>query len=210
MKNIKIGIIDLKLNNIYSIFQACKNIGYKTHVITNNKKSFMTYDIIILPGVGSYKKGMNYIKMKGIDDNILEFSLKKNKLIFGICLGMQLLLKNSEEFGDTKGLNLVDGEVKILDKKKCKIIPHIGWSKISKTTNNKIFNKKTGNDLYYFVHSYYCKLKDKNNIIAKTNYNNFEFCCAFNYKNIIGTQFHPEKSGNSGLKILKNLSTLIK
>ena len=206
MNKIKIGIIDLKLNNIYSIYQACKNIGYKTEVINHNKKSFKSYDIIILPGVGSYKKAMNFIKINGIDDKIFQFSLNQNKLIFGICLGMQLLLKNSEEFGTTKGLNLVDGEVKLLNKKKCKIIPHIGWSKIKITNKNKVLDKDIGNNPYYFVHSYYCNLKNKKQIIANTKYNDFEFCCALNYNNIIGMQFHPEKSGISGLKIIKNMS----
>ena len=115
IKKIKLGIIDLKSHNLFSILQACKNIGYQSSVI-NNDSNKLNFDIIILPGVGSFKYAMKYLRLFRLQKKLFEFTLKKNKLLFGICLGMQLLFEKSDEFGKTKGLNLITGNVKNLIK----------------------------------------------------------------------------------------------
>ena len=186
--------------------QACKNIGYKSSVI-DPKERILKYDIIIIPGVGSFKFAMKYLKLKNLENKIKNFVTKKDKLLFGICLGMQLLFDESEEFGKTKGLGLLKGKVKRINYKNLKV-PHIGWNYLIKKKNlflpKDIFNKQ-----FYFTHSFYCDPVVSSEINTLTKYGQFNFCSSIKKKNIIGTQFHPEKSGKTGLKILKKISDLI-
>ena len=151
IKKIKLGIIDLKSHNLFSILQACKNIGYQSSVI-NNDSNKLNFDIIILPGVGSFKYAMKYLRLFRLQKKLFEFTLKKNKLLFGICLGMQLLFEKSDEFGKTKGLNLITGNVKKFNKNKLKV-PHVGWNNIIGKNNfflpSCVLKKK-----FYFTHSY--------------------------------------------------------
>ena len=157
-----------------------------------------------MPGVGSFNAAMRKIKKNNIDEKINNF-LNKKKLLFGICLGMQLLFEKSNEFGSTAGMGFIKGNVKKFPKKNFKI-PHIGWERISKVKNVKYLNDS---DYYYFVHSFYCIPSDKNSILSYTNYQGFNYCSSIYKENIFATQFHPEKSGKSGLKILKNIRKLI-
>ena len=193
---IRIGIIDLKINNIYSIYNVFKNIGYKTNIIN---KSFNNYDFIILPGVGSFREGMDAIKKKLIIDELKESVFQKNKKLIGICLGMQLLFSNSEEYGLTKGLDLIKGNVKKFNRKKNFTIPMVGWYKI------KSVNKNLNDNYFYHIHSYYCMPSEKNTILAKTEYEKFSYCSSVQQKNILAFQFHPEKSGKNGINLLKKI-----
>lgn len=207
MAKINCAIIDLNINNIHSIYHASKNVGLNTKVVNSSIKSLNNFDMIILPGVGSFKKAMNIMNEKGMRDKILEFN-QNEKFIFGICLGMQLLFENSEEFGKTKGLGLLKGNVVKFKKNKKDKIPHIGWFPIkvkNSNRNNKIFNSK----YFYFVHSYYCKPKDKNDVETQTKFNNFYYTSSIQKNNIYATQFHPEKSGPQGLKFLKSIKSRI-
>ncbi len=207
-KKIKIGIIDLKSHNLFSIFQATKNVGYNVSTI-NGHKEISKKDIIILPGVGSFKHAMKHLKSFSIDQELSKFVIEKNKCIFGICLGMQLLFSSSEEFGHSKGLNFVKGSVKKFKKNSKNFkIPHIGWNNIKKINHNFI-QKKNLNQKYYFTHSFYCEPKNKQDIHTKTFYAGKQFCSSVIHKKIIGTQFHPEKSGLAGLDIIKNLKNFI-
>lgn len=203
---INIGIIDLKSHNLFSILQAMKNIGYKIKII-EKYKDLKKIDSLVLPGVGSFKYAMNYLNKTGLKDEILNHSIIKKKSLFGICLGMQLLFSKSEEFGKTKGLNLINGEVKKIKVNKEKV-PHIGWNDIKKKNKNflpkRILKKK-----FYFTHSFYCKPKNKNEIHTETKYDNLIFCSSIIKENIIGTQFHPEKSGEAGLVIFKRLKEIL-
>lgn len=206
-KKIRIGIIDLKSHNLFSILQACKNIGYKTSIITSSK-SLKNYDVLILPGVGSFKHAMLYLKKTGLDKKIINFSKNNDKIIFGICLGMQLLFESSEEFGNTKGLKIIEGKVKKIKGKNAKV-PHIGWNSLVGNKNfpfyNTIKDKK-----FYFTHSYYCQPKNLKEIMTVTNHGKFSFCSSIKKDKIIGTQFHPEKSGKFGLNIIKKICNLSK
>ena len=180
-----------------------KILGYNVKIY-NLQQSKYNSDILILPGVGSYNAAMKTIKKNHIDEKIREF-LNKKKLLFGICLGMQLLFEKSNEFGSTQGIGLVKGGVKKFPNKGFKI-PHIGWEKIKKTKNVKFLSDE---DYYYFVHSYYCEPSNKNSILSYTNYQGFNYCSSVYTNNIFATQFHPEKSGKSGLKILNNIKKFI-
>ena len=198
----RIGIFNLKINNIFSIYEACLAAGYKTDIIDEKDKIF-NYDIIILPGIGSFKKAMKKLNTVGFKKNIEVYLKKKDKLLIGICLGMQLLFTKSEEFGKTYGLNLIEGKVKKISKNQ--IVPHTGWNKIIKIKKDNFFFKKRFNqERFYFTHSFVCIPKHQKNIIGYTNYNGFKFCSVVRKNNIIGIQFHPEKSAKNGINLLKN------
>ena len=203
-KRIKVGIVDLQLNNIFSIVQASKSVGFKTTIIKKNKKNY-NFDMIIIPGVGAFPKAMSYLTKTRIKERLIEFSTKKKSIIFGICLGMQLLLDSSNEFQYTEGLGLIKGKVKKIRKKNV-IVPHTNWNNIHLTKKKDNFLRKDIiNKKLYFTHSYYCDPSDQIDICSRSNHQGFEFCSSIKKNNIFGTQFHPEKSGLAGLKILKDL-----
>ncbi len=200
---ISVGIINLEFHNLFSIFHAIKSLGYKVKIYSLENVNYNS-DILILPGVGSFNFAMKKIKKNHIDEKIREF-LNRKKLLFGICLGMQLMFEESNEFVSTKGLGLIAGKVENFPKNKVKV-PHIGWEKIKRTQK---INFVSDEKYYYFVHSYFCKPDNKKKILSLTNYRGFEFCSSIYSENILATQFHPEKSGNAGLNILNNMKKLI-
>ena len=194
----KIHIIDYDAGNIESIRNALKKIGCEP-VTTNNPKDLFKAKAIIFPGQGSFPAAMKKLNKNGIDKALIE--LINNKIPFiGICLGLQLMFTKSEE-GECKGLDLFKGTVpKIPDSVK---VPHIGWNNVSFNNNHPIFNGIPDNSYFYFIHSYYVIPDNLDNIIAQTNYG-LEFCSAYAYENYVGLQFHPERSGDYGLKIYQN------
>ncbi len=201
-----VGIIDYNIGNLASVYNACSLIDTKA-VIVSNPDDVRKYDRVILPGVGAYGDAMEYLKKTGMDIAVLEFA-KSGKPMIGICLGMQLLFDSSEEFGFTKGLGLISGEVVSFDKTKMDMenhkIPHMGWNKIF-NKNNKLFDGLE-NPYLYFVHSYHVKTDDKYTI-GTTHYG-YDFVSAVQKDNIYGFQPHPEKSHDNGIKILKNFMKL--
>ena len=205
---IYVGIIDLKINNIFSVYRSCIEAGFKTEIVDFTKKKLL-YDIIILPGVGAFKTGIKFMRNNRIKDNLNEYLEKSHSLLYGICLGMQLLFDESFEFEKTKGLKFINGEVVKFDKKDVKKT-HLGWNKFE-IQNNNFRNdfKKFENQFFYFVHSYYAKPKNKQDIFGTTPYGKINFCSMVKRGNIFGTQFHPEKSGYWGIEFLKNLKKLI-
>jgi glutamine amidotransferase len=207
-----IAILDFGINNLFSIKKALEKVGSNT-IITSNKEEILDSDALILPGVGSYDRAMNSLRENNLVDTIHEFS-KTNKYVLGICLGMQLLMDSSEEFGYNNGLGLIEGVCKKFDDSKL-TVPHIMWNKIEIVKEKKIKNISPidlpqNENQMYFVHSYYVEPKDKSTILTKTLYQNFEFCSAVQKEKIIGFQFHPEKSSFKGIQILKNFINLIK
>jgi len=204
-KSIKIQIIDLKINNIFSLYNSLKKIGYKNIEIINTKKN-INGNLLFLPGVGSFYKASRLLKKNNFNEQIKNFTKNKNNKLFGICLGMQLLFEESNEFGKSKGLGLIRGKVKKFSS--TLRVPHIGWAPAIKNKKNiKSFNFNNKGD-YYFVHSYYCEPVDKKIIYTHTKYFKKKFCSSIKNENILGTQFHPEKSGLNGLKILESLRYL--
>lgn len=203
-KNLNIALIDLKLNNIFSIYQLFKLLNYKVTIIEsyNDLKKF---DILVLPGDGSFKEGMKMLKRKKLITPILKFSKIKNKKIIGICLGMQLLFENSNEFGVTKGIGLIKGKVRRLHEK-YDLVPNIGWRKIiiSNFQALKKFNQK----YFYFVHSFHAIPQNKNLIASYVIHGKTKICSLIIDKNIIGLQFHPEKSHKYGINLIKKIISL--
>ena len=201
MKNI-ICIIDYGCGNTRSIQSSINFLGYKA-LISNDNKIIKKSSHIILPGVGSYFNALKKVKLN-LDLNFLkEEILKKKKPILGICVGMQILSTYGYEFKKTSGLNWIKGNV-VKMKNKPNIIPQVGWNNLKIfSKNNKLLEKIDYQDYFYFLHSFKFNVKNKKNVIAYTEYNE-KFCSIINKENIIGVQFHPEKSQTSGLKLLKN------
>tara|TARA_B110000003_G_C16527053_1_gene487397 strand:+ start:113 stop:742 length:630 start_codon:yes stop_codon:yes gene_type:complete len=205
MKKIKVGIVNYKCNNLFSIYQACKTVGFKTTIIEKKEDKYK-YDIIILPGIGSYGQATNYLTKYGIKDKLLNFIENKNKIVFGICLGMQLLFEKSNEFGVHKGLGFIKGSVNKINIKQSKKIPNTGWLNLKIVSNENNYLKNINRkQMFYFTHSFACKPNNKKIITSYSKINQYEFCSSIKQENIYGTQFHPEKSHVNGLNILKLL-----
>ena len=198
-------IIDYGLGNLVSVKNMFKKLGVPA-VISDNISEIESAEKLILPGVGAFDNGMNLIKQKGLIDVLNKRVLVDKTPILGICLGMQLLTKSSEE-GKEKGLGWVDADtIKFtFDNKELKI-PHMGWNYIQVKKQNKLISTE-GKHRFYFVHSYYVKCHNENDIIATCDYGN-EFTCVLNRGNIYGAQFHPEKSLKFGMEVLNNFSKL--
>lgn len=184
-----IGIIDYSLGNTGNLVNALKKLGYES-VITKDKNVLSSCEAIILPGVGHFGYAMNIINTSGLKDMIIELSIYKR--LIGICLGMQLLFEHSEE-GNAAGLGILKGRIARIDTDLT--IPHLGWNTL--TSNYQSLN---GKDVY-FIHSY--KVSESRYTIAETDYNS-NIPAIVKKENITGIQFHPEKSGETGLYILKN------
>ena len=208
----KIIIIDYGVGNILSIKNAIFFHGY-TPIVTNDHKKIENASHIILPGVGSFPSAMKKLRDLNLIEPIL-VARKNNSHILGICLGMQLLFTNSEEFELTKGLNLIRGNIIKLNKFNPNFnskLPNIGWRncEVDDLNNNiNILKKISSTDEFYFVHSYGLSNYEKDLNVSKSNYQNVKFPAVINYKNIYGCQFHPEKSGSQGLRIIKNFLEL--
>ena len=206
--NIKVGIINSNIHNIHNIYRTCSEVGFKTSIINPSEKK-LKYDLLILPGVGSFKSGMNYLNKYDFKEKIKNFLLNQNKILFGICLGMQLLFEESEEFVNTEGLGLIEGKVIKLKKTNKFKVPHIGWNKIIIKKKNKLISSDYKNKMFYFVHSYFCKPDNKEDILTYTNCGEYNFVSSILKKNVIATQFHPEKSGNQGINLIKDIKKYI-
>lgn len=209
----KIIILDYDIGNVKSIYNAFR-FNLANVQVSRKKEDIIVADGLVLPGVGAFAKGMeNLNKYKLIDQ--LYLHAEKEKPILGICLGMQLLLESSHEFGRTKGLGFFKGEVRKLESGSKKLkIPFVGWNKLCKPNkiikwNESILKNINEDDLMYFVHSYYVDLVDRDeNLLSNSFFGEFEFPSSIVKKNIYGCQFHPEKSSISGLKIINNFIKL--
>lgn len=203
-----IAIIDYGAGNIQSVYKALKFIGADCKV-TSDKYEILNADGAILPGVGSFGDAMDTMTKRGIKDTIIEYT-KSGKPFLGICLGLQLLFPESEETPGVKGLDIFKGTItKIPNQNRTLKIPHMGWNNISIKQKNGIFKDIEGEPYVYFVHSFYLKAQDKDIVAATTQYG-VEIDAAVQKGNIIATQFHPEKSGEVGLKMLKNFVEMVK
>jgi len=198
-----IAIIDYGMGNLRSVQKACEFVGLDA-CITSELEDIKKCSKIILPGVGAFYDAMLSIKKARLDEAIKNH-IAQGKCLLGICLGHQLLFDLSFEDGKYEGLGFINGEIIKFDDKNYKI-PHIGWNNLEKK-DDLIFQGVENNSLAYFVHSYYAKCSD-DFVIAYSDYCGHKFAAAVRYKNIYGMQFHPEKSGAIGLKMLKNFGEL--
>lgn len=200
-----IAVIDYGAGNIFSVKNALDYLGFDS-VLTGKKEDIENADAIILPGVGAYPAAMKMLEKSGLIDTIKEQAYKKPFL--GICLGMQLLFEKGYEFEECDGLGLIPGSVKKMEEKDL-IIPHMGWNKLEILNECPLVSGLSEDSFVYFVHSYKAECKDEN-ICAYSEYGGRVPALVFNGNTIFGAQFHPEKSGETGLKILKNFGGLIK
>jgi glutamine amidotransferase len=203
MKNVT--IIDYGMGNIKSLFNSLKFLGYNP-VFFSEQKSIKS-NICILPGVGAFNQAMKLIKKKQILNDLETYTNNKDNILLGICLGMQLFFEESSENHNTAGLGMINGKVKKLSNSKNDILPNVGWFETS-INPNKTFDylKQFDKQKFYYVHSYVVEPIDSKNQIATSVYNNKNFCAmTIKNTNIIGTQFHPEKSSKIGLDFLETL-----
>jgi glutamine amidotransferase len=196
-----IAIIDYGMGNLHSVLKAFERVNAKA-VITSNLEIIEKSDKLVLPGVGYFKQGMDNLKRLKLIDALNKKVISKKTPILGICLGMQLLSDFSEE-GNAEGLGWTKGSTIKFNLESKFRIPHMGWNSLNIKKESKLFNGLKENDLFYFVHSYHVVPKENQNVLSITNYGNF-FVSAIEKDNIFGVQFHPEKSHDSGLKIIKN------
>lgn len=196
-----IAIIDYGVGNLFSLTSSFKYVGADV-VVTSDPNEIKKADKIILPGVGAFGDAIKKLKDTGLDKIVIE-EAKNGKPLMGICLGMQLLFEKSYEYGEYEGLGLLKGSVVSMENyiDESLKIPHIGWNSLSIKKESPLFKYLKNGDCVYFVHSYFAK-DCEDSLLATTEYGK-ELTASVAYKNIYGCQFHPEKSGDVGLKILK-------
>lgn len=197
----KIGILDYGMGNLRSVFNAFKSINF-TPVFVKQANDFEGISHLIIPGVGAFPSAMRNIREAKLELEILKFA-ESGKPLLGICLGMQLLATIGYEMETCKGLNLIEGVVKKIDSSER--IPHVGWNNINLQKDHFLFDGIKNDADFYFVHSYYFEPTNKDNLMATFEYGTKIPAIVFN-NNIIGIQFHPEKSQKNGLKILENFA----
>jgi glutamine amidotransferase len=202
-----IAVVNYNMGNLRSVENAFLKIGEKVTIVSDPDK-IVNFDRLILPGVGAFGDAMEHLKENSMDEAIKSFA-KSGKPLLGICLGMQLLLESSNEFGEHKGLGLIPGFVRKFDTTKFKTplkVPHMGWNELFVQNSSPIFKDLPREIYLYFVHSFHAICDDRYTI-GKTEYG-YTFSSAINRDNIYGFQPHPEKSHENGLKILKNFINL--
>lgn len=201
-----IGIINYGVGNIQSVKNSLNHLGIANTII--DKPSDMDKcDKVILPGVGAFAPAIEKLDKLGFSEKIKKLA-QDEKPILGICLGMQLLFEKSEEYGSHQGLGLIGGEVLSFGKKiKNLAIPLVGWNNITKEKPSVLLENIESNASFYFVHSFYCQPADTSIVVASADYG-ISFAAIVEKNNILGCQFHPEKSQSAGLKILENFNKM--
>lgn len=199
-----ITIIDYGAGNLSSVDKACRHIGYETEVTSDTDK-ILKASKLILPGVGSCGDAMQKLRESGIADAVVR-QVKEGTPLLGICLGLQMLFESSEE-GNVNCLGLVSGKIKRFPGDMGLKVPQIGWNSITPSKNSRLFKGIPDSSYVYFVHSYYAQCASEADSAAKAEYG-IVFDAAVEKGNLFATQFHPEKSGDTGLKILDNFLKL--
>jgi glutamine amidotransferase len=194
-----IAIIDYGAGNLRSVSNAIARLGYPA-VITSRAEDILNAGAVIFPGVGAGGDTMDSLKKLGLTP-IIQQLVAENRPLFGICIGLQVLFSGTEEGGWHECLNVVSGRVKKLPPGLK--IPHMGWNQVKQKFSHPLFEGLADESDFYFVHSYYCEPEDHSVIVAETSYG-ITFCSAVARGNLVATQFHPERSGDSGLRIYEN------
>lgn len=219
-----VAIIDHGTGNLFSVQQACEQVGLLAR-ITRSPEEILSASMVILPGVGAFGEAMESLSGLGLVDPLRKVAGSGIPLV-GICLGMQLLMSESHEFGHHSGLGIVEGEVLRMEEANNDVhyfkVPQVGWNRIYvregmkenekglvSSLTNGLLTGVGENAFMYFVHSYYCKPVDEKTIYSTTQYGDFEFCSSLRQGNVYGFQFHPEKSGSAGINIYRNLARMI-
>ena len=201
-----IGLIDYGMGNLHSVAKALEKVGAQVELV-KQADDIAKYDRIVLPGVGAFRDCMATLKTTGMADALKE-TVAKGTPLLGICLGMQVLMTRSYEFGVHAGLNLIEGEVKHFPETHVERgfkIPHMGWNDVV-LPNRQVHAVLQGihqGDQAYYVHSYYCAPRNPDELLAACSYGDFPFAAVIGRDNILGMQFHPEKSQKVGMSLLQ-------
>ena len=230
-KKIQVAIVDFGLGNLFSVMQACEYVGMEAKITSSHVELFAA-DAVILPGVGAYGDAMKSLQELDLIAPLQDIGASDQWLI-GICLGLQLLMTESYEFGIHKGLNIIEGVVVPLETqvypesweefpKRLKV-PQVGWNRVWGEGEARIPRAEspaswTGTPLsgvpegefMYFVHSFYVQPSNPDLIISSSQYGQIEFCSSLQYNNTFACQFHPERSGNQGLQVYENIAAMVK
>ena len=205
----RVQIIDYRLGNLFSIQQACEQVGIEAFV-SDEKETFSKVDGLILPGVGAFGDAMASLRSLGLVEPVQE-AASKGKPLLGICLGMQLLFERSEEFGEHEGLGLLAGEIRRIPEQSSgerKLrVPNVGWNRVAFSHREECQELRASipsQSYMYFVHSYYAEPTDSGDVFTTTKYGEFRYCSGVLRGTILGMQFHPEKSSVLGLQFYKN------
>lgn len=200
-----ITIIDYGMGNLASVKNAFTKLGFEASV-SNRPEDILAADKVVLPGVGAFADAVNNLRREGMDTVISEI-VKKQTPLLGICLGLQLLFNESEENGIHQGLGIISGEVVKFKLPQEYKVPHMGWNQVQPAADSRLFKGIKAGSYFYFVHSYYVVPEDESYIAATSDYGH-DFVCAVERGNVFATQFHPEKSGELGLRLLHNFAGL--
>jgi glutamine amidotransferase len=200
---VKISIIDYGMGNLKSVSKILDYLKVES-VITSKPKLILDSDGVILPGVGAFGDAMKNLKEKNLIPTINQV-VAENTPLFGICLGLQLFYSKGFEMGEYNGLDIIKGTVILFDKLKVGKIPQIGWNNVNfQIKDHFLVQGIPNNSYFYFVHSYYGIPENRDNILGTTNYGETEFASIICKDNIVAAQFHPEKSGKYGIKMMQN------
>lgn len=202
----RVAVVNCGVSNLRSVKNAIDFIKIDAEII-DAPAALDRFSHIIIPGVGSYKQGIDNLKNKGFFD-LIRKQAAKGKPILGICLGMQLLATSGEEFGPVEGLNIIPGRVKKIDLSNAPDhrLPHVGWNDVIHTRKSPLWEGIEQGASFYFTHSYVYADTDEENVIGRCEYGE-QLIIAIRHDNVFGVQFHPEKSQTSGLQLLKNFAT---
>lgn len=199
-----ISVIDLGINNLTSVINSfSKPLNSNDSIEVFNSSSSNSPDLLILPGLGKFSAGMKALQSNDMNHKIIELTNSGTKLI-GICLGMQLLSERSAESPNTPGLGLIEGQCEKLPMSQGEPVPHTGWNSVEISSTDHFFSLNSGRD-FYFVHSYHLVPKNKEDISGITRFGNDSFISVVQKNNILGVQFHPEKSGQAGIDLVSEI-----
>ena len=209
--NATVTIVDYGCGNLFSLARALETAGGTAEVCSNPEQA-ASAERLVLPGVGAFGRAVDDLSAHGMKDAVLKF-VQTGRPFLGICVGMQMLFDESEEFGRHQGLGLVPGKVVRFptDMTECGErlkVPHMGWNNIHIQKSSPIFKETVDGSFVYFVHSYYCAADNSSDVAATCRYGEVEFCASVWRDNLMATQFHPEKSQDIGLNIFKNFGEL--
>lgn len=200
-----IAILNTGLGNMRSVANAFEAIGRET-VITDDAKLIKSASHLVLPGVGSYAEGMRELRKKKLADVLHEQAIENKKPLLGICLGMQLFSTSGNEGGPCRGLDFIEGQTELLDNEGGQLrLPHVGWNEVLPSASSRLFRGVGPSPAFYFVHSYHFKPAHVEAVAATCEYGR-PFAAAVESGNIAAVQFHPEKSHDAGLQVLKNFT----
>lgn len=204
IQNKNIAIVDYGVSNLWSVLKATR-IFASNVFITEEKDAVASADAILLPGIGTFKAGMEGLRVRGLV-KVVQEAARRGVPILGICLGAQLLLEKGFEFGEHEGLGIIKGQVVHFPELRQKTkVPAIGWQEVTPATSTEANTLFIGIDkpFFYFVHTYVMQ-PEESVVLAKTSYGGYDYCAAMGTGRVYGTQFHPEKSADAGLHLLKN------